>query len=98
MSNQKANHRFCAATASFFVGGLIGAAVAILFAPKAGSETRQQIRGLAEDVKGKVGDYYEQVRETVTSALKQGKGLFEDKKQRITNAVQAGIEAYEDKR
>jgi gas vesicle protein len=82
---------------SFFLGGVIGAAVALLVAPRAGEETRQQVKGAAEDVKGKAEDYYEQVKETVTSALEHGKGLVAEKKKLITKAVQKGIEAYKKK-
>ncbi len=84
---------------SFFLGGLIGAGVALLIAPSSGSETRQQIRILAGDVKEKArekaDDYYEQIKETVVSTLEHGKGLVEEKKRLITSAVQAGIEEYE---
>ena len=80
-----------------FLGGLIGAAVALFVAPRAGQETRQQIKGAVEDVKGKAEDYYKQVKETVTSALEHGKGLVAEKKELITKAVQEGIEAYKKK-
>jgi gas vesicle protein len=80
---------------SFFLGGLIGGGIALLLAPTSGKEARQQIVGLAEGVKGKAADYYEQIKETVTSALGEGKGLIDEKKRLISKAVQAGIEAYE---
>lgn len=86
---------FCSAVSSFLVGGLVGGAVALLFAPKSGRETRQQIAGFAEGVKEKSVDYYEQIKEMVTSALDEGKGLIDEKKRLITKAVQAGIETYE---
>ena len=81
-----------------FIGiTIIGAAVALLVAPKAGEETRQQIKDAAESVKAKGEDYYKQVKETVTSALEHGKGLVAERKERITKAVQEGIEAYKKK-
>ena len=83
---------------SFFLGGLIGAGVALLIAPSSGKETREQIRGLAGNVKERADDYYEQIKEAVTSTLENGKGLVEEKKRLVTNAVQAGIEAYEKKK
>ena len=83
---------------SFFLGGLIGAGIALLVAPTTGSETREQIRGFAGDARKKADDYYEQIKEAVTSTLDNGKGLIEEKKRLITNAVQAGIEAYEKKK
>ncbi len=62
---------------SFFLGGLIGAGVALLVAPMSGRDTREQIRGLAGNVREKADDYYEQIKETVISTLENGMGLFE---------------------
>ena len=47
---------------SFFVGGLIGAGVALLIAPKTGEETRRMIKELAEEVKEKAEDYIDQAK------------------------------------
>jgi gas vesicle protein len=82
---------------SFFLGGLIGAGVALLVAPKAGSEMREQIRGLAGTATKRANDYYEQITQVVASTLDSGKELLDDKKQLIANAVQAGIALYEEK-
>jgi gas vesicle protein len=82
---------------SFFLGGIIGAGVALLAAPKTGRETREQIRGLAGAAKNKVDDYYGQITEVVASTLESGKELLDDKKQLIMKAVQAGIALYEQK-
>jgi gas vesicle protein len=83
---------------SFFLGGLIGAGIALLVAPTTGRETREQIKGLAGNVKEKADTYYEDIKEAVTSTLENGKGLIDEKRRLITNAVQAGIEAYEKKK
>ena len=53
MKSEGSSCRVCSAMSSFFLGGVIGAAVALLVAPRAGKETRQQIKGAAEGVKGK---------------------------------------------
>ena len=83
---------------SFLVGGLVGASLGMLLAPKSGKETREQIKGMAEEVKETTEDYYERVKKTVVSALENGQELIEGKKDLITRAVQAGIETYEKKR
>ena len=82
----------------FFWGALIGASVALLFAPKTGRETREQIRGLAGTAKEKADNYYDQVKEAVAHTLENAKGLLDEKKQLITDAVQAGIATYEQKK
>ncbi|HET6515173.1 MAG TPA: YtxH domain-containing protein [Thermodesulfovibrionales bacterium] len=80
---------------SFLLGGMVGAGVALLLAPKSGKETREQIKELAEDVRGKTGEYVEQVKGKMTASLDKGKDFFEEKKSIITRAVEAGKEAYE---
>ena len=80
---------------SFLLGGMVGAGVALLFAPKSGRETRQRIMELAEDVRDRADDYYEHAKSGVSSTLDKGKDLFQEKKSIITTAVEAGKEAYE---
>ena len=93
MENEKSRGNGYLVASSFLLGGIVGAAAGLLFAPKSGKEMRRQVRDLAGDVKGKAGDYYEQIREAVTSALVEGKDLIDEKKRLITKAVEAGIEA-----
>jgi gas vesicle protein len=79
---------------AFFIGGLVGAGVALLLAPQSGKETRQKIKELVDDAKEKATKYGEEVKSKVTSAVGKGKELVEEKKSLITTAVEAGQEAY----
>ncbi len=80
---------------SFFLGGLIGAGIALLVAPKAGKETREKIKEFAGEAVEKAEGVIEQVKEKITSAVEKGKGLYEEKKSIVTTAIEAGKEAYE---
>jgi gas vesicle protein len=80
---------------SFFLGGLIGAGIALLTAPKTGRETREKIKELTSEAKDKAGTYIEQVKSKAASTMEKGKGLLEETKSIITTAVEAGKEAYE---
>ncbi|MCX8118723.1 MAG: YtxH domain-containing protein [Desulfobacterota bacterium] len=80
---------------SFFLGGLIGAGVALLLAPKSGRETREKIKGLAVDAKSKAEEVIDQVKSKVTSVLEKGKEVIEEKKSMLSTAIEAGKEAYE---
>ncbi|NWF52818.1 MAG: YtxH domain-containing protein [Nitrospirae bacterium] len=80
---------------SFLLGGVVGAALALLLAPQSGRETRTRIKDFAEDMKEKVKDYAEDLKEKVISSVEKGKELYEEKKSAITKAVEAGKEAYE---
>ncbi|MGA2467574.1 MAG: YtxH domain-containing protein [Thermodesulfobacteriota bacterium] len=79
---------------AFFIGGLVGAGVALLLATQSGKETRQKIKDLADDAKEKATKYAEEVKSKVTSTVGKGKELVEEKKSLITTAVEAGKEAY----
>jgi gas vesicle protein len=80
---------------AFLFGGLVGAGVALLAAPKTGQETRRMIKDLAEDAKEKAESYIGQVREKAESVVEKGKDFLEKEKSIITSAVEAGKEAYE---
>lgn len=67
----------------FLLGGMVGAAVGLLLAPKSGSEMRRQIREFALDTKDKF-----------SSSLGKGLDLYDDAKVAITSAVEAGKQAY----
>ena len=80
---------------SFLLGGMVGAGVALLLAPTSGRETRERIKELANDAKGKAENYVDKVKEKMTSAVDSGKDFYQEKKSIITTAVEAGKEAYE---
>jgi gas vesicle protein len=80
---------------AFLLGGVVGAGVALLVAPKTGQETRRMIKDLTEDAKEKAESYIEQAKEKAESAVEKGKDFLEKEKSVITSAVEAGKEAYE---
>ena len=78
----------------FFLGGIIGAAAALLLTPKTGRETRELIRSgelarkaqeLATDAQGRAGEWLDKSRE-----------LFEEQTQRLMTAFEAGKDAMRD--
>jgi gas vesicle protein len=93
MKNEESRGNVYWVASSFLIGGIVGAAVGLLSAPKSGKDVRRQVRDIAGNIKGKTDDYYEQIREAVTSALVEGKDLIDEKKRLIAKAVESGIEA-----
>ncbi len=83
---------------SFFIGGIIGAGVALLTAPKTGEETRKMIKDFAEDARDKAEDYAEHVKEKAVDYVDKGKEFFDNQKNIISKAVEAGKEAYDKER
>jgi gas vesicle protein len=81
--------------AGLVFGGLVGAGVALMAAPRSGKETRQQIGGFAEGLKGKATCYALLAKEKATVAAEKTRDYIKGKKSLITTAIEAGREAYE---
>jgi gas vesicle protein len=80
----------------FFLGGLIGAASALLLAPKTGREMRDQLlehsnefarraQAMATDAQDRAGNWLDKSRE-----------VFEEQTQRLMSAFEAGKDAMRD--
>jgi gas vesicle protein len=70
---------------AFLVGGLIGAAIALLYAPKSGRETRRDISKAAKKIKR---DAVELVEDTIQS-IDEFAGEVKDK---ATDIIERGVE------
>jgi len=77
----------------FFLGGIVGAAAALLLAPKSGRETRELLsehsggwarkaQSMATEAQGRAGEWLDKSRE-----------LFEEQTQRLMTAFEAGKDA-----
>jgi len=80
---------------SFILGGLIGATVALLVAPRSGRQTREQIKDIAGDAKEKAEDYYDQARGKISVAVQKGAEVFQQKKSQVESAVAKGKETFQ---
>ena len=74
---------------AFVVGALTGAAVALLFAPASGEETREYLGKKAHEGKGKARDamdqgreYYDRQRENLVTAVDRGREAFQQARER----------------
>jgi len=82
----------------FILGGVIGASLAMLFAPESGRRTRERLRDLAADMRDKTVDLSEDLRDKAEDALERGREAYEEKKSVLSAAVQAGKEAIQRER
>jgi gas vesicle protein len=81
----------------WFLAGLgIGAAIGILYAPKTGEETRQQIREAAEQGRDAMKERARQAREQAGSWADKGRDYLNNQKDQIRSAYEAGRQAYHD--
>jgi len=67
----------------FLVGGLVGAGIALLLAPKSGRETREDIKDLAVKTK-----------EKIATSIHKGRELYQESTTAISGAIEAGKAAY----
>jgi len=67
----------------FLVGGLVGAGIALLLAPKSGRELRKDIKDVASDT-----------RDKLAMTVEKGKELYIEGTEAVKNAIEAGKTAY----
>ena len=51
---------------SFLIGGIVGAGLALLFAPYSGRKMRGRIADMADDVRDYAGDYAKKLKDKVS--------------------------------
>jgi gas vesicle protein len=72
---------------AFVVGALAGAAVALLFAPASGEETREYLGQKAREGRARAREAVEQSRE-----------VYQRQRENLTSAVERGREAFQQAR
>jgi gas vesicle protein len=72
---------------AFLLGAVAGAAVALLYAPTTGRETREYL-----------GEKAREGRERATAVAEKGRQAFNDGKETVTTAIERGREAYQQAR
>lgn len=79
----------------WFLAGLgIGAALGILYAPKTGEETRQQIREAAEQGRDALKERARQTRDQAGTWADKGRDYLSSQKEQVRSAYEAGRQAY----
>jgi gas vesicle protein len=90
--------------AGFIVGGLVGAAVALILAPQPGERTRAQIRekgielrdraeDLADDARVRAEEAAEEARRRADELQQRGRQVYQEQRTRLTSAVEDGKKA-----
>jgi gas vesicle protein len=90
---------------SFLLGGVAGAALALLYAPRSGRETREYLGGKLREGAERGRELRDQAVEKGRSFLDDASGFvdrqrdaMDDRKERFTAAVEAGRQAYREER
>lgn len=99
---------FGAFMSGFFIGGLIGAAVALLMAPQSGEETRtlirdkgielrDQVESTADEARVRAEKLAQEARSRAENLQQRGQVILDEQKTRLEDAVEAGKKAAQRK-
>jgi len=67
----------------FVTGAAVGAAAALLFAPKSGAQTRKDIRRFSKKAVNQLDDFQTDVREQITEGYDQVMEVFDNVKEYV---------------
>jgi gas vesicle protein len=105
MSNDERNAGTSGVVLSFLLGALSGAALAILFAPRSGRETREMLGERLRETADRSRHLGEQalekgreVAEDASGYLERQREALEKRRDRLSAAVEAGRQAYRDEK
>ena len=86
---------------SFLLGGMAGAALALLYAPRSGQETREMLTDKlnegqmrARELRERAVSRSRQALDDATSYVERQRETIEQRKERLSAAVEAGRQAY----
>ena len=79
--------------AGFLLGGLVGAAVALLLTPRSGEETRDTLRDKSIELRVRAGEVAARARSEADELLARGKATFDEQKARVQEAIEEGKDA-----
>jgi gas vesicle protein len=97
MDNQ---HARCSGQALFFAflgGAAAGALAGVLFAPKAGEQTRRELKAYARKTEEDLIEKAKEARAALDEAIERGKSFVAEKRADVEAAVKAGKEAMKAK-
>lgn len=79
----------------WFLAGLgLGALVGVLYAPRSGRETREQILHSAEEGREWARERAREARDHANDWVERGKDVVRAQKEQISSAIEAGRSAY----
>lgn len=94
---------------SFITGCLVGAGIALLYAPQSGERTREEIREKAErtiikaqkieeEIKDSLNQLVGDIRSKVNLLVEEGKDVAEDKKRDLLAAIETGKKVLDEQK
>lgn len=85
---------------SFILGALVGAGLALLFAPQSGEETQEELKAragrLRDAAQDRVKDYQENLEHRLSDARESVRSRVDDVKTAVNSGRKAALEARDD--
>jgi gas vesicle protein len=94
MQPRGTNHMSTNEFTYFGIGAALGAAAAMLLAPKSGPETRKVLRSKAEEGTDYLASRASEARDTAAEAIHRGKKAIKQNVENLSAAVDAGVQTY----
>ncbi len=82
----------------FVLGGFIGAAIALLLAPRSGEETRRLIAMKTRESADFIANRAKEVSEKTGGMVDRGKELLQQQRDQLAAALEAGKQAYREEK
>jgi gas vesicle protein len=82
----------------FVLGAFMGAATALLLAPRSGEETRKLIAAKAREGADLIANRTREVAEKTSSYVDRGKELLQQQRDQLSAALEAGKQAYREEK
>jgi gas vesicle protein len=109
MDEERSRSSLGRAVGLFLAGGVIGAGLALLYAPDSGEKTRQKVKegadkalqkvkDLQKNWLDKIDDIVKDVTSKASQLVESGKNLADEKKKELLAAIDAGKKALEEER
>ncbi len=83
---------------AFILGALVGAGVALLFAPQSGPETQEEIKERARQLRSAAGERMREAQKTLEERFDAARTGVQERMENVREAVVAGREAAQDAR
>jgi gas vesicle protein len=80
------------------IGFVVGASLALLFAPKSGNDLRSDIGGAVDDLKDKAEQMLDDLQGSAAELVNRSKTVLDQTRDNIARSVEAGKEAYSQKK
>ncbi len=98
MSKNEESNVLVSILAGIGLGAIIGAAAGLLFAPKPGTEMREDVLKAAEELKNKAEGVIGELGTSVDELVSKSKDLVETTKTRVQAAIESGKQSIAESR